>query len=109
MNRYTANGLVADALLGKRVLIVSPHGRAVRDALEGLKRLGVEDAIFEHAGSVASMTLPSGGQVILTTPRDLRGRSADVVLIEDELGLDRQQLDSAYAVIAGSPCGEIIA
>jgi hypothetical protein len=106
VNKYTAVGLLAAAAEGKRILVVSPHGGAQRNAIDEVHRVMPEGAWLRAPGA-SRVTMPSGGTVSFVTPMQLRGCSADVVLVED----DRQLfdiLDDLRPVIHASEYGEII-
>lgn len=107
MNKYTALGLLAAAADGKRIIVVSPHGRAVTDAVDEVHQL-VPDLQWRRANGDARVKLPSGGSVRFLTRPQLRGHSADAVLVEDDRGLDDDYVHELRTVIAASPHGEIV-
>jgi hypothetical protein len=107
MNKYTAVGLLAAAAEGKRVIVASPHDRAVRDAADEVYRVA-PDLRWRRTNGDARVTLPSGGAILFLTPSRLRSHSADVVLVEDDLDRDRDLVGDLHEVISTSTCGEIV-
>jgi tRNA(Met) C34 N-acetyltransferase TmcA len=107
VNKYTALGLLAAAAEGKRILVVSPHGHAVRDAVAEVHQL-VPELKWRRANGDARVTLPSGGAIAFATPGQLRSRAADVVLVEDDRDISAELLHELRAVIATSKHGEIV-
>lgn len=107
MNKYTAAGLLTAAVGGKRVLVVSPHGRAVQEAVRVVHDV-VPDLTWRRANGDARVTLPSGGSIVFVTCSQLRGASADIVLVEDDRDLNAELLHELRRVIHGSEHGEIV-
>jgi len=107
MNKYTAVGLLAAAVEGKQVLVLSPHGHALKDAVDEVHRVA-PDLTWRRANGDARVTLTSGGSIAFITPAQVRSRSADIVLIEDDRDLRPDLLNELRAVIHTSTCGEII-
>ena len=109
MNKYTAIGLLAAADEGKRVIVMSSHHRAVRDAVNEVHAL-VPDLQWNLANSNERVTLPSGGCIrfLSDDPGRLRGLAADIVLLEDDRDLRHELLAALHIVIHSSKHGEII-
>ena len=109
MNKYTAIGLLAAATEGKRIVVVSPHERAVRDAVDEVHQIA-PDLHWRRTNGDERVTFPSAGMIRFLTRsrRNLRGLSVDVVLVEDERDIDRDFAGELHAVIKASPCGEIV-
>ncbi|WP_104084236.1 hypothetical protein [Cryobacterium sp. Y11] len=111
MNKYTAIGLLSAAAEGKRIIVLSPHARARRDAFDEM-RTSAPDLEWRLTNGDQRVTLPSGGSIRFLSDnrglRDrLRGTIADIVLVEDDYA-GRTHSDEVRAVIATSPHGEII-
>ncbi|TFD41740.1 hypothetical protein E3T37_03555 [Cryobacterium sp. TMT2-10] len=107
MNKYTAIGLLAAAADGARIIVVSPHGRAVTDAVDEVHQL-VPDLQWRRANGDARVKLPSGGSVRFLTRPQLRGHSADVVLVEDDRDMGSDFVRELHQVVRASPAGEIV-
>ena len=111
MNKYTAIGLLGAAAEGKRIIVLSPHDRAARDAVDEVRTIA-PDLEWRSTAADQRVTLPGGGSIRFLSDnhglRDrLRGTSADIVLVEDDYA-GRSHSDEVRAVIATSPHGEII-
>jgi hypothetical protein len=107
MNKFTALGLLATAAEGKRIIVVSPHGSAVRDAVIEVHKLAPQ-LNWRRATGDSRVTLPSGGTIRFLTRSQLRGHGADVVLLEDDRDRSDELLHDLHAVIATSKHGEIV-
>lgn len=110
MNRYTVQGLVADAAEGKRVVIVG-SGRVTNDMFHELKRVGgdsVEKAVASNGRQ--RLYFKWGGEIrFALSERSLRGVAADIVFIPDvESGQDPDLVASAFAAVSTSQFGEVI-
>ncbi|TFD09810.1 hypothetical protein E3T26_14375 [Cryobacterium sp. TMT1-21] len=107
MNKYTAVGLLAAAAEGKRIIVVSPHGSAVRDAVDEVHQLA-PDLQWRRTNGATWVALPAGGSIRFLTRPQLRGQSADVVLVEDDRDLNVDVVRELHAVVKASPDGEIV-
>jgi hypothetical protein len=107
MNKYTAIGLLAAAAEGKRIIVVSPHGAAVRDAANEIHKI-VPDLDWRRTNGDAQLRLASGGAILFRARHQLRGHNADIVLVEDDRDMDNEYLHELHAVIHTSKHGEIV-
>ena len=112
MNKYTAIGLLGAAAEGKRIIVLSPHDRAARDAVEEVRAL-VSDLEWRLTAGDQRVTLPDGGSIrFLSDNHHLRNRlcgtSADIVLIEDDRDVTTELVNDLRAVTHTSQHGEII-
>ena len=112
MNKYTAIGLLGAAAEGKRIIVLSPHDQAARDAVDEVRAL-VPDIEWRLTSGDQRVTLPAGGSIRFLSDNQhlrnrLRGTSADIVLIEDERYVTNELINDLRAVTHTSPHGEII-
>jgi hypothetical protein len=107
VNKYTAIGLLTEANVGRRIIIASTHQRAARDAAEVVHQV-VPDLDWRRTNSHAELRLPSGGAILFLTRRQMRGHSADIVVVEDDHDLGHEYLHELRAVIHTSGHGEIV-
>ncbi|WP_165070232.1 hypothetical protein [Marisediminicola senii] len=111
MNKYTATGLLAAAATGKRVLVVSPHYRASQQAhaqvasqAEHIHTVRIVHLLGERRIELGS----TDGVITFVTPTNVRGRSADEVLVDDEYAFAQDPRPVLLPVIATSPHGELV-
>jgi hypothetical protein len=107
VNKYTAIGLLAAAAEGKRIIVLSPHHRAVQDAVHEVHEV-FPDLQWRRTNGDARVTVPSGGTIDFLTRRQLRGRTADVLLIEDDRDLDVDFIGEMRAVVGRAPDGVVV-
>lgn len=115
MNRYVAEGINADAITGKRIIVITRDVRTSRDALEEIAHavpLDV-DVVVRRANGAESISYPiTGGEVIIRSYRQgARGVSADVLYLDDAVDPLVRSTDawtSLYATLAASQHAEII-
>ena len=108
MNTYTARALMAEAIEGARVLVVSHSGTAVRDAFSDFDALaataGAESV--RRANGAQQIRFASGGCVFFTaaSSRHARGLAVDVVFVDwdVETELRGEQLRKFYDNVV--PC-----
>ena len=110
MNRYILHGIARDAIDGKRV-VCALTGHDVTQTLDAVAAIEPSEvAKVRRANGDAAVFFRSGGSVqFALSEMSLRGRSADVVCLSGHprAGDDRV-VASARAVVAASPCGEVI-
>lgn len=114
MNRYAAHGIALDAALnGKRVLVLTPIGRMIRDAMDEmlrvLERYDPDTYEVRRAKGNESISFLSGGCVRFQSAQsNLRGQSADVVFLDVDVDrqISRDHLNDVHVII--QPHGEIV-
>lgn len=115
MNRYAAAGINADALAGKRIIVITQDTILSREALEQIAQaapLGI-DIRIHPANGAESITYPTtGGKVIVRSYRQgARGVSADILYLDDAVDPLVRSTDawaSLYASLATSQHAEVI-
>lgn len=85
MNRYFVTGVIADAMAGRRVLVVLATLKlarwAYRDVVAHLKKMPLPHVQSAHTRLVV---FPSGGEVLfVSNGSNLREREADVLVAVD--------------------------
>ncbi|WP_439593902.1 hypothetical protein [Microbacterium sp.] len=100
MNRYAAQGIASDATQGRRVLVVTAHARARREAFDEIARLTHGAESIRRLNGAESIRHSNGGRVEFATERSRshRGLSVDVVY------LDGGVADSLETVNEFTPC-----
>lgn len=114
MNRYAAHGIALDAALsGKRVIVLTPTGIMIRDAMDevirSLERYDPDIYEVRRAKGNESIRFLSGGYVRFQSAQsNLRGLSADVVFLDVDADrqISRDTLHDVHAII--QPHGEIV-
>jgi len=97
VNRYLAEGVVADLRAGKDILFLTPSRGSIRDymapVLGALGELGPGDAVRTASGH-ESIRSGTGGRVdFVSAYSNLRGRALDVVVLDiDPYSLGEQWL-----------------
>lgn len=116
MNRYAAAGLTADALAGKRIVVLSPTSGMAYDAMDTVVRT-LDDADpdtfrVRRANGEERIEFLSGGRIRFQSARfSLRGMSADVVFIDADRVLSathRADLHTDLREVTGPVGGEVI-
>lgn len=111
MNRIAAQGLIAETMTGKRIIVLT-HARATRETLGYFAPHLPEMADVRRWGDGTSIWLDEGATLQILTPAGMRGRTADVVYVDTDitaLGLDDLDLyQSAHTAVLGSTHGEVI-
>lgn len=113
MNRYAAHGIHADALTGRRILVITRTQTDARDALEQIAvHAEPHSAHIRRANGLERITYDGGGRVVIRSHRGHghRGITADTIYLDEgvdpELTID--QAASLMACLATSPTGELI-
>lgn len=115
MNRYEAEGVLSDALAGKTVVVVDAFQRQVLEQIDtAVKRTPKAEAcidVWRHTVGRMDITFKGGGRILVRGGRadNLRGHTADVVLIDESVRYNDHDLTvNAQCVVATSPHGEVI-
>lgn len=106
MNRYTAEGIIADAAQGKRVAFVGRRAGDVFDALAAAAE-PFSHKVYRAKGH-QRIEFANGGRVTLhATGRSGRGFTADVVVLDESVKDDERVLGDVMPMLAPSN-GEVI-
>lgn len=115
MNRYAAAGINADAIAGKRIIVITRDVQTSRDALEEIAQATPQDVnvVVRRANGAERISYPTtGGEVIIRSYRQgARGVSADVLYLDDAVDPLLRSTDawaSLYASVAASQHAEVI-
>lgn len=106
MNRYVIEGVRADALAGKRVLVVPDSLRDAEQLFAACAEHDLVDRVTRTNGR-QSVEYKTGGAVVVRRSDGVRGMSADVIVLGPALGLIPEVVtDAIRATTAGS--GEVV-
>lgn len=115
MNRYAAAGINADAAQGRRVIVITRDGAALRDALDQLTAAMHTDTptTIRRANGAESINYPdTGGEITIRSYRQgARGITADTLYLDeavDPLVRDTNAWTALYASLAASQHPEVI-
>lgn len=104
-NRYIVEGALRDMHAGRRVLVVAPSRVEVRVAFDAMANHELCGSATVSRGNGREGITTNEGWIRFALSGDLRGRSADVVV----LGVDTwSAVDNALMLVATSPTGEVI-
>lgn len=113
MNRYATHGLVADALAGKTILVLTPLTSMIRPAMDEIIRGTLDDADpdlyrVRRTNGEQRIEFRGGGRIHFQSARgSIRGMSADIVYLDADA--DREMTDAWRDLHAVThPDGEII-
>ena len=115
MNRYAAAGINADAIAGKRIIVITRDVQTSREALEEIAQAIPQDVdvVVRRANGAESISYPTtGGEITIRSYRQgARGVSADIVYLDeavDPLLRGTDAWTSLYANLAASQHAQII-
>ena len=115
MNRYATEGVLRDALAGKRILVACRDGIHVRNALSDMMRtiegVGIDDAKVKTYGASAKIELPNDRVIYFhrAVSHGIRGLAVDVLVLADgarDMLKTTADVEALHAVLA--PDGEMI-
>lgn len=122
MNKYAAEGILRDALDGKRIAVVERTAaetvEAVRVFAELVERLDLQEYVkVRRANGAERVRVPGAGDVRFATPRSrsLRGCVFDVVFIDNDAHRELEYGTAAFdrfrddiAGVLATTAGEVV-
>lgn len=105
MNRYVLDGIEADLKQGKHIIAIGRWSHGMEYMHQQLcARLANTDAAIRRASGQQSIELPNGGSIrFYPTAKAVRGRTADVMIIDAAIRNDRHFISSSLPGFRGRP------